>query len=585
LRAAIFGAISVPLLSAAGIPEVLFEDNFESADWEPPSVRKNGCYVIYKAERITLPDKPPGSGSEKGNALRLDRSALRMTGHRRVIGQFDRPAVSGEHLRLEFDLCVENGSALQFGISSRDGGIPAGKGLFLAAIVSFSESGAVSVYDGSRHNRVPGISLSSGKWQRCSLDFQAGSDHLILSIGTERAVVQGPFAAGVESINRVDGFFVSTAADEVSGTFDNIRAAIVENPALAKLPVFGKITWTQSAMPFIRKGPKGGISGVGMCDAGNRICVAGGFLGKEALGDGSGALNGKTSKWAYAYNPENQDWTQLPDLPKRAEYGRMTAHGDKLYFLGGAAYDLREQGLGPYNPSAGMVSLRLDKADDGWRTEPPMKEPRTHFALGNTGQLFIAAGGNVYDDAENGYSQKTLRNLTEIFDPSEPAKGWQLGSPMPPPARGWTASVGAGGRLWVFGGVTFEPSGKKKSLRRRLSETLSYDPVTDAWTRHAPAPLEISGWGAAAYSDRYIILVGGYGSVPGQPPEMNAQPLVYDIQQDRWMRFAHSALPPAGAFNDPGVAISGNSLYVGGGEGYGGSHYNHWLIGQIEEHP
>lgn len=583
--ARVLSVLALPVLSVTASTQILFEDDFESANNGASSLPATGSYVVYKAETISLSDQSPGATHPAGKVLRLDRSSHLRTGHRRAAGRFERPATAGEQLRLDFDLRLEKGSALQFGLGSSEGGIPMGPDRFHSVIVSLSETGAVSVYDGSKYQPVPGLSFAPGKWHHCALEFQVGSDHIILSIGPKRAVIHGPFARGIAAIGIVEELFVSTAGDEVRGAFDNIRAAIVENPALTALPVFGRIIWTQSEMPFIRKGPKGGISGVGMCAAEGKIYFAGGFFGKDAFGDGTGELNGKTSKWAYAFDPNTGTWQRLPDLPARAEYGRMLASESSLYFLGGAAYPVESGRLGLYTPSDAMSRFDLAKGTEGWQPAPPMLTPRTHFAAGKVGRWFVTAGGNLYDTAENGYSPKTLRPETEVFDLQNPHLGWHLGSPMPAPARGWTASVGAGGKLWVFGGVTFEPSGKKKSLRLRLSETLSYDPATGAWTRHAPAPLEISGWAAVAYGERYIILVGGYGSAPGQRPEMNAQPLVYDMQQDRWMRFARSALPPAGAFNDPGVAISGSTLYVGGGEGYGGSHYNHWLTGQIEEQP
>ena len=55
---------------------------------------------------------------------------------------------------------------------------------------------------------------------------------------------------------------------------------------------------------------------------------------------------------------------------------------------------------------------------------------------------------------------------------------------------------------------------------------------------------------------------------------------VYDTQEDRWLRCT-SPLPPGGFFNDPGVCLIGDTIYVAGGEGGGGSHFNHFLIGKI----
>jgi hypothetical protein len=70
--------------------------------------------------------------------------------------------------------------------------------------------------------------------------------------------------------------------------------------------------------------------------------------------------------------------------------------------------------------------------------------------------------------------------------------------------------------------------------------------------------------------DRYLIVIGG------AERHWNDVPFVYDTQSNRWLRI-ESPLPPGGLFNDPGVCIIGHTIYVIGGEGPGGSHFNHFL--------
>jgi len=60
----------------------------------------------------------------------------------------------------------------------------------------------------------------------------------------------------------------------------------------------------------------------------------------------------------------------------------------------------------------------------------------------------------------------------------------------------------------------------------------------------------------------------------------NDLPFVYDTHEDRWMKI-ENPLPPGAVFNDPGVCIIGETIYVAGAEGPRGSHFDHFLVGRI----
>ena len=82
----------------------------------------------------------------------------------------------------------------------------------------------------------------------------------------------------------------------------------------------------------------------------------------------------------------------------------------------------------------------------------------------------------------------------------------------------------------------------------------------------------------STYAGRYLILIGG---VAGPGTLWNDIPFVYDVQEDRWSKIG-SPIPVGATFNDSGVCITGATLYVIGGEGPRGSHFNHFLIGRIK---
>jgi len=330
---------------------------------------------------------------------------------------------------------------------------------------------------------------------------------------------------------------------------------------LKSLPVFGEIIWTVKELPFIPKGPPGGVSGAGMVVVGGKIYLAGGFIPE---GDGTQDTAYRSSRWAHCYDPATDQWTQLPDLPARREYTRAIATEDAVYVLGGGAQEK------PFKAYADVYRLDIGKTALAWQTLSPLTVPVTHMAADRVGSFMIVAGGNRYDFAEKGYSPKTIQGVTNVFDLTKPDQGWQQRAPIPGTPRGWSASAVLGGKFYMLGGVTWNEKG-----RQRLQETLSYDPTKNEWQRLTDFPWQISGWEGDAYAGRYIIVVGGAGA------RWNDVPFVYDTQEDRWMR-STSPLPPGGMFNDPGVCIIGDTIYVAGGEGAGGSHFNHFLVGRIK---
>ena len=130
----------------------------------------------------------------------------------------------------------------------------------------------------------------------------------------------------------------------------------------------------------------------------------------------------------------------------------------------------------------------------------------------------------------------------------------------------------------MLGGLTFSDRGEQI----RLAETVCYDPARDRWTRRTAPPTPICGWEAATFADRYLIAVGG---VIGSKSDLgfrlwNDLSLAYDTSEDRWLKI-EGPLPPGGVFNDSGVCILDDTIYVAGAEGPSGTHFNYWLVGKI----
>ncbi len=340
---------------------------------------------------------------------------------------------------------------------------------------------------------------------------------------------------------------------------------------LRELPSFGKIEWTLKKIPFVAKGPGGGISGMGMVVHEGHIYLMGGFI--PAGDETDDPTSRRTSRWTHRYDPKTKKWTRLTDMPGRREYTRAIATDDAIYVVGGS---MQRRG----NPDGELVSdecfkLDLTKNPPVWKKHSKFSVPRTHMAVGNIGNYLMVIGG-VKWDIITGYHSSTMKGVTEVFDLSKPGLGWQMHSAIPGTPRGWTASATCKGRLYVFGGLTFS----EKKYQVKVPESLSYDPATDRWRHLAPPPEAISGWEAATYADRYIIIVGGCAKAA----PFSDLAFAYDTELDRWMKI-EGIMPPGesggNAYNDPGVCIIGDTIYVAGGEGYA-SHWEYFLIGKIK---
>jgi hypothetical protein len=342
------------------------------------------------------------------------------------------------------------------------------------------------------------------------------------------------------------------------------------------LPFFGTITWETRLLPWVEEGPYGGISGMAMVDHGGKIYLVGGFIpaGDETKDEESR----RTSRWTWMFDPVTDAWTRLADAPMRREYTRGIVSEDALYLVGGGnQYKGQDP---PYRVHGDCAVLDLAAEPPTWQTLPPLNVPRTHTAIGTVDGNLIVVGGNEYEWKEDGYSHQTIRGTTEVFDLTHPDRGWQRRASLPG-ARGWSASFVANEQLYVFGGITWNANNATLGLR----ETLHYNPQSNTWQTKTPPPIAVSGWEGALHAGRYGLLVGGVTRPEREPvTPMVWSDLVwaYDVEDDAWMR-VEGKLPPGAVFNDPGVVVLGDTIYVIGAEGPHGSHYNYFLVGKISK--
>lgn len=186
----------------------------------------------------------------------------------------------------------------------------------------------------------------------------------------------------------------------------------------------------------------------------------------------------------FAYDPAADAWEEKAPMPTARGAHVAVAYVGKIYVVGGASFS-----------EARALNEVYDPATDTWATLAPMPTAREHLSAALVDSLIYVAGGRV----SVGFGLENLRSL-EAYSPATDT--WHTLAPMPT-ARGGLAAAAAGGRLYVFGGETFE------DFADVFSEAEEYDPAVAAWRPVAPMPLPRHGIGAATYAGEIYIIGGG----------------------------------------------------------------------------
>lgn len=202
--------------------EVLFEDQFETAAEAGVSAPPVGSYASYSARlsELSEADFHTGGAAATGKVLQLNPES------RRCIARLDRPAMPGEHVRVELDAKLDYGSSLMFGLGSKGAGVPMGKGHFFSIIVSLMSDGGIAVYKGTEYERVPDVEQRPAQWAHYTLDYVVGAEEFSLKVGDGSTIVSGPFTEQGMPLQTVEEIFLSTGSDKVAGEFDNVKVSV-----------------------------------------------------------------------------------------------------------------------------------------------------------------------------------------------------------------------------------------------------------------------------------------------------------------------------------------------------------------------
>ncbi|BAC91316.1 gll3375 [Gloeobacter violaceus PCC 7421] len=200
----------------------------------------------------------------------------------------------------------------------------------------------------------------------------------------------------------------------------------------------------------------------GTAVVGTDVYLAGGYIGKE----NGGQTFATTNVWKY--NVNSNTWSALPPLPQARGSGALVVLGARLHFFGGADINRKDKGEHWYLPLNGGT---------GWTSAASLPNPRSHMGYAALGGKIYAVGGQYGFDAN-----LVAQNFVDVWDPASPG-AWTRVAGLPEP-RGHISSstLVVGNRLLVIGGQQFNGSSE--------ADVYAYDPLGNAWSVLTPLPAQ-----------------------------------------------------------------------------------------------
>jgi N-acetylneuraminic acid mutarotase len=206
------------------------------------------------------------------------------------------------------------------------------------------------------------------------------------------------------------------------------------------------------------------LSHVGTAVDGKDIYLAGGYVGKPT----GGQIFATQDVWKY--NVDTKTWTAMPSLPQARGSGGMELLGRELHFFGGADINRADKG--------DHWVLSLDGGTQ-WQGAAPLPNPRSHLADAVIGGKLYAIGGQHGVDHDL-VTQKSVHV-------------WE-GTPGTPGT--WTAVAGLPRARSHIGAATFVMNGRiivaageiSHESGGTVSDVTAYDPLANSWKALTPLP-------------------------------------------------------------------------------------------------
>jgi hypothetical protein len=186
-------------------------------------------------------------------------------------------------------------------------------------------------------------------------------------------------------------------------------------------------------------------------------------------------------------------------------------------------------------------------AQEGWARWPDLPEAQSNNAVA---AVQTEGGCMIYSllGIDSSLSSTGVHNRG--FRLREGDAEWSILPPVPGPGRVAASAVGIAGQPYVLGGYSIAGDGTETThdLLQR------FNLQTGQWNSLAPLPVAIDDAVAAAWRDRYIVVVSGWHDA-GNVADVQ----IYDSQSDQWI--AATSFPGTPVFGHSG-SISGDRLLV-----------------------
>ena len=250
-----------------------------------------------------------------------------------------------------------------------------------------------------------------------------------------------------------------------------------------------------------------------------------------------------SSKRSEFFDPSDNSWTLIQELPSAITHMNMVLDGRTVWFAGGF-----KDG---YKGHAIAEVWNYDVDLDRYTAAPLLPEPRAGGGLAVVnGQLHYFGGLMADRDTDSGDHW-----MLDLEGWMQGSATWTHAAPMPAP-RNQFSTVVFDGRIYAVGGQFHHDSVQLDQPRTDI-----YDPVTDTWSSGPDLPKGHShAEGATFVHDGNIYMIGGHttptGGTKSQDPD-----ILRLTRGSPWQKVGE--LP--GPLSSPAAAIIGNQLYVAGG--------------------
>jgi N-acetylneuraminic acid mutarotase len=205
---------------------------------------------------------------------------------------------------------------------------------------------------------------------------------------------------------------------------------------------------------------------------------------------------------AWTYDPIQDHWSALPQLPEARGASAASVLNGKIYIAGGSfACHRKGQSAKQGHPHTSSAKVFVfDPVTQTYGEAAPLLTARNHHLLETLNGKLYALGGRV--GSSNAFTSSNKIDLVEEYDPADDT--WWPKSRMLAPHGGMMSCI-HGGAIYVSGGDAF-----------RMVE--KYDVAQDRWTIAAELPRARMGASGGCIDGKLYVITGHIRTETGSQP-------------------------------------------------------------------